>query len=169
MLNYNISKMGFPSKTSFTFLFILTLFILTLYTALHRPYCPTSTAPPPPLSSNKYNTVHYQNIFLSSASNYTLATYLRRLTLHPTSPVLSLLFGQPFTSSPISKLSALKPTSLTTLFFSPTLYSPLSKPISATAPPLTFLYPNRKCSETASWTLTTPTPPPGRRWVNPCF
>ncbi|XP_071910822.1 probable glutamate carboxypeptidase AMP1 isoform X3 [Coffea arabica] len=79
----NITKMVFPSISSFSFLFILAFFLLlTLYTTLHRP---TTTATP----SNKLHqndrphSLHYQNIFLSSASNYTLATYLRHLTLQP--------------------------------------------------------------------------------------
>ncbi|KAL3535988.1 hypothetical protein ACH5RR_004449 [Cinchona calisaya] len=86
MLHNNIiPKMGLPSKPSFfSFIFILTLFILTLYNTLHRN--PTATAvsqAPIKHRNDKYDSLHYQNIFLSSASNYTLSTYLRHLTLQP--------------------------------------------------------------------------------------
>ncbi|KAK1421096.1 hypothetical protein QVD17_23193 [Tagetes erecta] len=62
---------------SFTFIFIFfTLCIFSIYT-LHHHHTPsppsTTTTTHPPFSST----------FLNSASNYTISTYLRHLTLHP--------------------------------------------------------------------------------------
>ncbi|XP_016547753.1 probable glutamate carboxypeptidase AMP1 isoform X3 [Capsicum annuum] len=60
------------SKRTWTFLFIL--FILAFFTTLHHHQNAAATHK----SSN-----FYLDTFLSSATNYTLATYLRHLTLHP--------------------------------------------------------------------------------------
>ncbi|PHU03165.1 putative glutamate carboxypeptidase 2 [Capsicum chinense] len=60
------------SKRTWTFLFIL--FILAFFTTLHHHQNAAATHK----SSN-----FYRDTFLSSATNYTLATYLRHLTLHP--------------------------------------------------------------------------------------
>ncbi|KAL6519282.1 hypothetical protein OROGR_018602 [Orobanche gracilis] len=59
-------------------LFILTLSLLGLYTTLlHHP------RPPPTTVTNDRNTLFYRSTFLSTASNYTVASYLRHLTLRP--------------------------------------------------------------------------------------
>ncbi|MFS7956961.1 putative glutamate carboxypeptidase [Helianthus anomalus] len=62
------------SSPACTLLFIFTLCILTLYTLHHHhnPHPPPSTTNPPSVST-----------FITSASNYTISTYLRHLTLHP--------------------------------------------------------------------------------------
>ncbi|KAF5799389.1 putative glutamate carboxypeptidase [Helianthus annuus] len=64
------------SSPACTLLFIFTLCILTLYT-LHHHHNPH---PPPPQSTTNPPSV---STFISSASNYTISTYLRHLTLHP--------------------------------------------------------------------------------------
>ncbi|KAK4432646.1 putative glutamate carboxypeptidase AMP1 [Sesamum alatum] len=68
----------FSGKHSCTLLYILTLSLLALYTTLrHRPN-------PPSAASKSYrNTPYYRDTFLSSSSNYTIAAYLRHLTLRP--------------------------------------------------------------------------------------
>ncbi|CAH8381611.1 unnamed protein product [Eruca vesicaria subsp. sativa] len=58
-----------------TFLFIIVLFVATFYT-LHHPH----TTPPLLFSQNSL-TLH--RLFLSSASNATISSYLRALTRHP--------------------------------------------------------------------------------------
>ncbi|KAG6693924.1 hypothetical protein I3842_09G025100 [Carya illinoinensis] len=74
------SKLGtffFTSKPSplSTYLLVLILCILGFYT-LHYPH-------PTLLQSNSQNAPRFRQIFLSSASNDTLASYLRALTQHP--------------------------------------------------------------------------------------
>ncbi|KAK9290745.1 hypothetical protein L1049_008921 [Liquidambar formosana] len=64
-----------PSPTC-TLLFVLLLCILGLYTLHQHPH---STTPSP----NTQDALHFRDIFLSSASNYTISSYLRALTLHP--------------------------------------------------------------------------------------
>ncbi|KAK6152226.1 hypothetical protein DH2020_014861 [Rehmannia glutinosa] len=66
-------------KPTCTLLFILTLSLLALYTThLHHRHPPSSAA------KNYRNTLlYYRNTFLSAASNYTVAAYLRHLTLRP--------------------------------------------------------------------------------------
>ncbi|XP_015577834.2 probable glutamate carboxypeptidase AMP1 [Ricinus communis] len=61
-----------PPQPLCTFFFFLILCILAFYT-LHHPH------------SNliHHNPHHFHPLFLSSSSNYTLASYLRSLTLHP--------------------------------------------------------------------------------------
>ncbi|OIT08338.1 PREDICTED: probable glutamate carboxypeptidase 2 [Nicotiana attenuata] len=72
------SKMPlFISKQTFSFLFIL--FILAFFTTLHHYYSHHQNSP----NQSSQNTLFFLNTFLSSATNYTLATYLRHLTLHP--------------------------------------------------------------------------------------
>ncbi|KAK2988846.1 hypothetical protein RJ640_020210 [Escallonia rubra] len=66
------------STPSCTFLFILTLTALTLYTLLHHPH-PTIATQKPSLNT----LLRFRDTFLSLSSNYTLSTYLRNLTLHP--------------------------------------------------------------------------------------
>ncbi|KAK3005233.1 hypothetical protein RJ639_017673 [Escallonia herrerae] len=69
------------STPSCTFLFILTLTALTLYTLLHQrrhPYPITAAQKP-----SQNTLLHFRDTFLSLSSNYTLSTYLRNLTLHP--------------------------------------------------------------------------------------
>ncbi|KAL3625117.1 hypothetical protein CASFOL_030571 [Castilleja foliolosa] len=56
-------------------LLILTLSLLALYTTLHRP--PTASI------LNLRNTLYHRTAFLSAANNYTVAAYLRHLTLLP--------------------------------------------------------------------------------------
>ncbi|KAL1541461.1 glutamate carboxypeptidase II [Salvia divinorum] len=64
--------MAFSGKNpTCTFLFFLTLSLLALYTLLHHPF--PFPAPSSPAA----------NVFLSSGSNYTVAAYLRQLTLRP--------------------------------------------------------------------------------------
>ncbi|XP_041025914.1 probable glutamate carboxypeptidase AMP1 [Juglans microcarpa x Juglans regia] len=63
-----------PSPLS-TFLLVLILCILGFYT-LHYPH-------PTLLQSNSQNAPRFRQIFLSSATNYTFASYLRALTQHP--------------------------------------------------------------------------------------
>ncbi|KAI7736777.1 hypothetical protein M8C21_016424 [Ambrosia artemisiifolia] len=58
------------SSPACTLFFIFTLCIITIYTLHHHHNQPP---PPPPFSTT----------FLTSASNYTISTYLRHLTLHP--------------------------------------------------------------------------------------
>ncbi|KVI09465.1 probable glutamate carboxypeptidase AMP1 [Cynara cardunculus var. scolymus] len=66
------------TSPSCTFVFIITLCIISLYTLHHHhnhqaPATPSTTAQHPPLIS----------AFLNSGSNYTISNYLRHLTLHP--------------------------------------------------------------------------------------
>ncbi|XP_059646533.1 probable glutamate carboxypeptidase AMP1 isoform X2 [Cornus florida] len=65
---------------SCTFLFVVILCILGLYTLHHHPLPPHSTMTQ---AKTSQNTLHFRNLFLSSATNYTLSSYLRALTLHP--------------------------------------------------------------------------------------
>ncbi|KAB1200302.1 putative glutamate carboxypeptidase 2 [Morella rubra] len=67
----------FMSKPSppCTFLFVLILCILGFYT-LHYPH-------PTPSASSSLDSLRFRQIFLSSATNHTLSSYLRALTLHP--------------------------------------------------------------------------------------
>ncbi|KAL7133681.1 hypothetical protein ABFS83_12G158100 [Erythranthe nasuta] len=74
-------KMAFSRKPTCTLFFILTLSALALYTALrhhHHPRTPFAAA-----ANNHRNPLYYRDIFLSTADNYTIAGYLRNLTLHP--------------------------------------------------------------------------------------
>ncbi|KAJ7971372.1 Peptidase M28 family protein [Quillaja saponaria] len=65
-----------PKPTPFaTFVFIIILCILGFYT-LHYPHSSVPT-------SNSRNASRFQHIFLLSASNYTISSYLRILTQHP--------------------------------------------------------------------------------------
>ncbi|XP_076890173.1 putative glutamate carboxypeptidase AMP1 [Bidens hawaiensis] len=57
------------------FIFTFTLCIISIYT-LHHHHSPP---PPPPLNHHP----PFTSTFLNSASNYTISTYLRHLTLHP--------------------------------------------------------------------------------------
>ncbi|GKE44333.1 probable glutamate carboxypeptidase AMP1, partial [Tanacetum coccineum] len=61
-----------PNTSSCTLIFIFTLCIITVYT-FHPHH-----EPPPSL-----NNPPFISTFLNSASNYTISTYLRHLTLHP--------------------------------------------------------------------------------------
>ncbi|KAF7818898.1 putative glutamate carboxypeptidase AMP1 [Senna tora] len=61
-----------------TFIIILILCILS-FRILHYPHH-SSSAPAP---STSQNASHFRHIFLSSSSNFTIASYLRALTLHP--------------------------------------------------------------------------------------
>ncbi|XP_052176103.1 probable glutamate carboxypeptidase AMP1 [Diospyros lotus] len=65
----------FASKpsSSYTLLFLAILFIIGLYTLHHH----HDTAGTPG------NALHFGDLFLSAASNYTISSYLRRLTRHP--------------------------------------------------------------------------------------
>ncbi|KAF8101897.1 hypothetical protein N665_0201s0204 [Sinapis alba] len=60
-----------------TFLFIIVLVVATFYT-LHHP----DATPPPPLLFSR-NAFTLRRLFLSSASNATISSYLRALTRHP--------------------------------------------------------------------------------------
>ncbi|KAK4581881.1 hypothetical protein RGQ29_025154 [Quercus rubra] len=70
-----------------TFLLLIILCILGFY-SLHYPH---STV----INPNAQNALRFRHIFLSSASNYTIASYLRILTLHPhlagTAPSLAIV------------------------------------------------------------------------------
>ncbi|XP_022151357.1 probable glutamate carboxypeptidase AMP1, partial [Momordica charantia] len=59
-----------------TFLFIIIICLLGFYT-LHFSTSSLSA------TSSPRNSLRFQQLFLSSASNYTVASYLRSLTLHP--------------------------------------------------------------------------------------
>ncbi|XP_076954931.1 putative glutamate carboxypeptidase AMP1 [Bidens hawaiensis] len=59
-----------------TLIFIFNLCIISIYT-LHRHHSP----PPPPTTLHHHPP--FSSTFLNSASNYTISTYLRHLTLHP--------------------------------------------------------------------------------------
>nr|GEU40816.1 probable glutamate carboxypeptidase AMP1 [Tanacetum cinerariifolium] len=72
-----------PNASSCTLIFIFTLCIITVYTFLHEPPPSLTTVDNPPFIST----------FLNSASNYTISSYLRHLTLHPH------LAGTPLSSS----------------------------------------------------------------------
>ncbi|XP_062167144.1 probable glutamate carboxypeptidase AMP1 isoform X2 [Alnus glutinosa] len=74
---YSKASTIFTSKPPpvFTFLLLLVLCILGFYT-LHYPH-------PAPSLSNPEAALRYRQIFLSSATNGTLASYLRALTQHP--------------------------------------------------------------------------------------
>jgi N-acetylated-alpha-linked acidic dipeptidase len=74
---YSKASTIFTSKPPpvFTFLLLLVLCILGFYT-LHYPH-------PAPSLSNPEAALRYRQIFLSSATNSTLASYLRALTQHP--------------------------------------------------------------------------------------
>lgn len=63
-----------PSPLS-TLVVILILCILGFY-ALHHPHSPSP-------SSSSASSSHLENLFLSTSSNSTIASYLRALTLHP--------------------------------------------------------------------------------------
>ncbi|XP_010516011.1 PREDICTED: probable glutamate carboxypeptidase 2 [Camelina sativa] len=60
------------------FLFIIILFVATFYT-LHHP----NATPPSLFSRNPHNDLRLRRLFLSSASNATISSYLRELTRHP--------------------------------------------------------------------------------------
>ncbi|CAI9097517.1 OLC1v1033964C1 [Oldenlandia corymbosa var. corymbosa] len=68
------------SKFTLPVLLILTLFILTFSNTRHHSATTTSTVTP---QRKANHALHFQDVFLSTSSNYTLATYLRHLTLHP--------------------------------------------------------------------------------------
>ncbi|KAI3748328.1 hypothetical protein L6452_11329 [Arctium lappa] len=61
-----------------TFIVIITLCIISLYTLHHHTPPPT---PPPPSTTAQHPP--FISAFLDSASNYTISNYLRHLTLHP--------------------------------------------------------------------------------------
>ncbi|CAN6977617.1 hypothetical protein IGI04_037558 [Brassica rapa subsp. trilocularis] len=61
-----------------TFLFIIVLIVATFYT-LHQP----DATPPLLFSQNTHNSLTLRRLFLSSASNATISSYLRALTRHP--------------------------------------------------------------------------------------
>ncbi|CAA0822581.1 Probable glutamate carboxypeptidase 2 [Striga hermonthica] len=72
-------------KPTCTLLLILTFSILALYTALLRHH---HRSPPPSASAAaavgySRDTLRFRGTFLSTASNYTVSTYLRHLTLRP--------------------------------------------------------------------------------------
>ncbi|XP_010555869.1 PREDICTED: probable glutamate carboxypeptidase 2 [Tarenaya hassleriana] len=59
-----------------TFLFVIILFVAAFYTLHHPGTTPIATR-------NPKNALRLRRLFLSSASNLTVASYLRSLTLHP--------------------------------------------------------------------------------------
>ncbi|KAL6997874.1 glutamate carboxypeptidase II [Sarracenia purpurea var. burkii] len=65
-------------SSSCTLLFLVILCILGLYTLYH--YHPNSAVTP---TQTSQNALHFRDLFLSSASNFTISSYLRALTLHP--------------------------------------------------------------------------------------
>ncbi|KAL8505251.1 hypothetical protein ACS0TY_016469 [Phlomoides rotata] len=67
------------AKPTCTLLFLLILSLLALYITFHHHH----HHPPSAAARNHGDSPYYRNIFLSAASNYTIATYLRQLTLHP--------------------------------------------------------------------------------------
>ncbi|VYS60407.1 unnamed protein product [Arabidopsis thaliana] len=62
-----------------SFLFVIVLFVATFYTLHH----PDAVTPPLLFSRNAYNALRLRRLFLSSASNATISSYLRELTRHP--------------------------------------------------------------------------------------
>ncbi|EFH54255.1 hypothetical protein ARALYDRAFT_485877 [Arabidopsis lyrata subsp. lyrata] len=62
-----------------TFLFVIVLFVATFYT-LHHPDAVTHSLL---FSRNSHNALRLHRLFLSSASNATISSYLRELTRHP--------------------------------------------------------------------------------------
>ncbi|KAJ9540486.1 hypothetical protein OSB04_026992 [Centaurea solstitialis] len=74
------STTTFTSPSSCTFIFIITLCIISIYTFHHHHH-----PPPPPPSPPATTAQHppFISDFLNSASNYTISNYLRHLTLHP--------------------------------------------------------------------------------------
>ncbi|KAL0426631.1 UNVERIFIED_CONTAM: putative glutamate carboxypeptidase AMP1 [Sesamum latifolium] len=148
--------MPFSAKHSSTLLYILTLSLLALYTTLrHRPH-------PPPASANTHrNTPYYRDAFLSSASNYTIAAYLRHLTLRPH------LAGTPLSLSTAlyvqSHFQSLGLTTHLTSLSSSTPSTPLCPRVLATAVFSPLPSPNPPSPKMALWRHTTLTPPPARR------
>ncbi|MCL7032661.1 hypothetical protein MKW94_020687 [Papaver nudicaule] len=69
------------SSASCTLVFVVFLCILGLYTLQNHPTTTiTSTAN---RQNHQKDFLHFQDIFLTSSSNYTISSYLRELTLHP--------------------------------------------------------------------------------------
>ncbi|KFK34711.1 hypothetical protein AALP_AA5G181800 [Arabis alpina] len=62
-----------------TFLFLIVLFVATFYTLNH----PNTTPPPLLTSQNTHYALNLHRLFLSSASNSTISSYLHALTRHP--------------------------------------------------------------------------------------
>ncbi|OVA00857.1 Transferrin receptor-like [Macleaya cordata] len=76
----NSSIMVLSSSSSCTLVFVIFLCILGFYTLQNHP---TSTKSSPHHQNLQKNSHHFQEIFLTLSSNYTVSTYLRELTLHP--------------------------------------------------------------------------------------
>ncbi|KAI3961736.1 hypothetical protein MKW92_024755 [Papaver armeniacum] len=79
-LHANASSSMVLSSASCTLVFVVFLCILGLYTLQNHPTTTTSTE-----NHQNYQKdfLHFQEIFLTSSSNYTIASYLRELTQHP--------------------------------------------------------------------------------------